>query len=132
MNIRDTLLVCGSREWDDVDTMTAWLLLMLRPGMRLVHGAARGADAMAGAFATSIRRVMEYPVDVAIDGPWPSAGVKRNARMLAAELTRIRRVLAFSTPGTGPLGLTRGTADMVARCLRANLPVTIVRPGARP
>lgn len=134
--MRDTILVCGSRGWDDGPTMTRWLDVALRvPGVnRVVHGGAKGADVYAGAIATDVFNayVDHYPVDIAIDGPWPGAGPRRNARMLDAELDRIRRVLAFSTPVDGPLGITRGPADMVSRCLRAGLAVTIVVPGARP
>ncbi len=135
---RDTILVCGSREWTDETTMRVWLeRLAPRPQDRdaitvLVHGAAAGADSMAGCLGAGFGfSVRSYPVDTSVDGPWPAAGPKRNARMLAAELPRIRRVLAFTTPGPR-CGMTKGTADMVDRCVRAGLPVTIVTPGNRP
>jgi hypothetical protein len=154
MTDRDTILVCGSATrnsvggWTDIDTIHAWVMpLFLRRHVRyLAHGDADGADrmselvlhdyAMAGMRDAEVERfisesVRRYPVDTTIDGPWPAAGPKRNARMLAAELPRIRRVLAFTTPGP-KLGMTRGTADMVERCVRAGLPVTIVTPGSRP
>ncbi len=142
MTDRDTILVCGSREWRDETTMLAWIMPWLKRDDfgRLVHGGASGADDMADSIAreyiwSCTRRVQEYlkayPVDTSIDGPWPAAGPKRNARMLAAELPRIRRVLAFTTPGPR-CGMTKGTADMVDRCVRAGLPVTIVTPGNRP
>lgn len=126
------LLVCGSREWTDRETMKRWLSRWEpRPHDRaavyaVVHGGARGADAMAGEVARELGFVpIVYAVDVAVDGPWPAAGVRRNARMLEAERERVRHVLAFTTSGPR-CGMTRGTADMVERCLRVGLAVTIV------
>jgi hypothetical protein len=132
---RDTVLVCGSRSWTDVETIDAWIWDAVETfpvsAVRLVHGDARGADRLAADIVRErydTKTVSAYPVDHALDGPWPAAGPRRNARMLAAELPRIRRVLAFALPGRP----NRGTADMIERCFRAGLAVTIVTPGSRP
>ncbi len=70
----------------------------------IVHGAARGADYLAGRWARS-NDVTEtaFPVDHVKDGPWPSAGAFRNMRMYRE--SRPDLVLAF--PGG------RGTGHMV-------------------
>jgi YspA, cpYpsA-related SLOG family len=82
----------------------------------IVHGAAHGADTLAEgwcyAFGVPSRR---YPVVYKIDGPWPAAGPRRNARMLAAERFNLSRVLAF--PGGD------GTADMCRRAREVGLVV---------
>jgi hypothetical protein len=130
---RDTILVTGSREWTDIETIREWLFPLASKLHRLVHGGAHGADSLAE--VVSIRlgfEVQSYPVDIEIDGSWPAAGVRRNERMVRAERHRIRRALAFSWHSEDPSAITRGTNDCVARCIRAGIPVVIVTPGARP
>lgn len=74
---------------------------------RLVHGAARGADRWSGIWA-QVNGVREtaYPVQIAIDGPWPGAGPNRNQRVLDSE-PDIAGLVVF--PGGS------GTADMMRR-----------------
>lgn len=82
----------------------------------IVHGDAPGGDTFAERwcwlYGVPTRR---YPVDQRLDGPWPGAGPRRNARMLNAERFNVSRVLAF--PG-GP-----GTADMCRRAREIGLVV---------
>lgn len=100
MSERYAVLVCGGRDY--VDRATMWRALdavhALRPITLLVHGGARGADALAGYWAEDHGvDVVIYPVNW--QGHGKSGGPRRNARMLERE-----RPVAF--PG-GP-----GTADM--------------------
>lgn len=125
------IVVTGSREWTDVETIRAWLAF-IQPA-RVAHGGCRtGADQIAGRIARSLGiEVVEYPVDEEVDGPWPAAGPRRNARML--ELEQPDRVVAFSwwSPAN-PKGLTSGTADCCSRALTMGRPVVVIPPGARP
>jgi hypothetical protein len=128
------LIVCGSREWRNVSLIREWMS-RLPKGTIVVHGGARGADTIAGDEARALGfEVRAYPVDNAIDGPWPAAGVRRNARMLASE-PDVDAVFAFSwvvapADRTAPKSITRGTSDMVTRALEAGIRVTIIPPPA--
>lgn len=79
------VLVCGPRKWLDQKPI-AEVLRQFPPGTIIVHGAARGADSIAGFVGELLGfEVREYPVDHELDGPWPAAGVQRNLRMLKSE-----------------------------------------------
>jgi len=129
------LLVCGSREWlgaweeiggqlPDVDDLT----VIHGACSSVVGGVQRSVDMLADFVARGLGyHVDPYPVDHALDGPWPGAGPKRNARMLRDG--RLTHGLAF-----GPLwrvtGRVTGTGDMVRRMLTAGLPVRwVAAPG---
>jgi hypothetical protein len=112
------ILVTGSRDWTDRDTIRHALIdAALGARMDLyqvtvVHGAARGADRIAGEIAREYGcRVEEHPAQWQ-DGP--SAGPRRNAHMVAlgADLC-----LAF------PHGESRGTRDCMRRAQAAGIPV---------
>ena len=128
-----TILVCGSRDFTDRPTIRAWLA-RFPAGTTVIHGAARGADTLAGEVAAELGfTVRPYPVDPALDGPWPAAGIRRNARMLAAEPS-VSRCLAFTAAlmrGSGASRRLTGTGDMCARCIEAGVVVTVVPPGGR-
>lgn len=123
------LLVCGSREWSDVERVEMEMIDMLGAGAGVViHGAARGVDQIAHTCALGRWDVAAFPADWEHDGK--AAGPKRNARMLAdgkpdrglavGRLWRWDRV----DPGSAHYGWRRtGTGDMVQRMLRAGLPV---------
>lgn len=85
----------------------------------IIHGDAPGADTLsdkwAWLFGIPVRR---YAVDHHLDGPWPGAGPRRNARMLAAERYNISRVLV--APGG------TGTADMCRKAREIGLEVEIL------
>jgi len=109
------LLVCGSRGWKDSDVIAREMAPFLADGgpRVVIHGAAPGADAIAGWLAHFGFCVYteEFPAD------WTEgkrAGPLRNARMLAEG--KPDRGLAF-----GPLyradGKRTGTGDMVQRML---------------
>jgi len=102
------LLVCGGREFTDSDTLDAFLdaihLGNRGPVELVIHGAARGADTMAGQWAQ--RRgiaCIAYKADWKHEGR--AAGPIRNKRMLDEGSPDL--VVAF--PGG------RGTANMVGQ-----------------
>ncbi|HSM93365.1 MAG TPA: SLOG family protein [Anaeromyxobacteraceae bacterium] len=131
------LLVCGSRDWTDYGRVFAEI--NREAPTEIVHGAARGADALADDAARDlgIHRV-PFPADWAAHGR--AAGPIRNRRMLAQ--ARPDRGLAFGalwwlwTKQDGALGVVAaqwkrtGTGDMVQRMLDARVPVRwIPEPG---
>lgn len=116
--------MCGGREFGKTvherfalrDVLDLWH--QRRPITTLIHGAARGADTLAGEWAVAkVVPVEVYPAQWETDGK--AAGPRRNARMLAEG--RPGAVLAF--PGGA------GTADMVARARAAGVPVALVVVG---
>jgi hypothetical protein len=117
-----TVLVCGGRDYKDRDKVFE-VLDRLHIGMRIdaiVHGAARGADHLAGAWAFT-RRVAQkrFPADWVAHGK--AAGPIRNRTMLWA--TKPDLVVAF--PGG------RGTLHMIDVAKRAKVPVMeVLRDGS--
>lgn len=87
------------------------------PATRFVHGTARGVDTLVSEWAkTQGFTVKPYPIDNAIDGPWPAAGCRRNERMLND--ARPDALVAF--PGG------TGTADCTKRAKKKGIPVYYV------
>lgn len=137
---RDTIIVTGSREWDDSETMHIWIdwawHQMIPAGLtpQLVHGGAAGADTMAGALWPEPGTIHRRPVDPAIDGPWPAAGHRRNIRMVDEFIVRTRIGLAFAAkPALFEATSKRGgTVQCACYMMRRGLPVVVVTPGARP
>lgn len=131
------LLVCGSRDWTADGEIADQLALIFDAAQErvVIHGGCRGADLIAGFCAPGVGASVEaFPVDHAIDGPWPAAGPRRNERMLRE--SKPDRCLAFGAllkpSGTGRLDGMKptGTGDMVGRCLAVRLPVRwILAPG---
>jgi len=86
------LVVSGSRDYPDQGQVEALLAFDLNRGDVLMHGAARGVDTWADSVGRELGcRVEPVPVDHALDGPWPAAGIRRNHRMLdrAAKAQRL-------------------------------------------
>ena len=113
------VIVCGGRYYADEAALFAALDAFhagpLGPIKALAHGAAKGADTLAGKWAEARGIGREtYPANWERDGK--SAGVRRNERMLLR--FRPDRVIAF------PGGV--GTADMVRRAKEDGVPVTTV------
>lgn len=108
------MLVCGGRDYDDESTLYRVLddIRRLSHGIdHVCHGAARGADTLAGAWALDWWIPCdEFPAEW--DRLGKSAGFIRNKKML--EEFRPRLVVAF--PGG------RGTANMVGMARSAGVP----------
>ena len=112
------VLVCGGRTFDDWELL-AGALDGLEPleASVIIHGAAPGADALAGRWAELRRvRVEAFPADWARHGR--AAGPIRNARMLGEGQPDV--VVAF--PGG------RGTANMVKQARAAGVLVDASGP----
>lgn len=111
------LLVCGGRDWSSVGLTYEALdrVHKKRPVTMLVTGCAKGADALAVAWAVS-RGVPHRVFRADWDGLGRRAGSVRNQQML--DVGKPDGVVAF--PGG------HGTADMVRRSLEAGL--TVWRP----
>lgn len=110
------LLVTGGRTYYN-RTQVYYVLSIIRPDV-VIQGGARGADRLALEWAIHNRVPHEdYPVDHALDGPWPGAGHSRNSRMLIAS----RPNLGLAFPGRN------GTADMTRKMIAAGLTVLQIR-----
>lgn len=111
------LLVCGGREYADASALYSALdaVHKLHPELRVViHGAARGADSLAGQWAIERGLQVEpYPADW--DKHKKGAGPIRNQKML--ERSSPHAAVAF--PGAN------GTLDMVKRLTLAKVPCWI-------
>ena len=111
------VLVCGGRDFDDVELMISVLdrLHTEKPFTMLIHGNARGADRIADDWA-SCRGVPREPYGIP-QGEWDEIGKKagplRNQRMLDEGNPDL--VVAF--PGGG------GTKDLVSRAVKAHVPL---------
>jgi hypothetical protein len=105
--------VCGSRNWTDTDAISValgWFADV--PNVLVIHGDARGADRLAGAVAKEMGfDVRPFPADWNRHGN--GAGPIRNQQMLDEGHPDI--VLAF------PLGMSRGTRDMIRRARKAGI-----------
>ncbi len=113
------VLVCGGRDYSDYSALCAALdhLLSARlPNVVIIHGAAPGADSLAGQYAVDRGLACEaFPADWQTHGR--AAGPIRNARMLAEG--KPDAVVAF--PGG------RGTANMIAQAEAARVVVQRVK-----
>ena len=123
---RMKVLVCGSRDWVDQAAIERELR-KLPPGTILVHGAARGADNIAGFVGKLLGfTIRAYPADWAAHGK--SAGPRRNTEMLHCEhpdpsMVYIELVLAFHPdPNLG-----KGTKNMVEQAAKAEPAIRIER-----
>lgn len=123
------VLVTGSRYWTDEATINEWLW-RLPPTAIIAHGDCRGADKIADRIARHLGLTVEkFPVDHAIDGPFPGAGPRRNGRMIDA--FKPTRGLAFPRFDRmwEPEG---GTWDCMKQMWERTIPVTVCPPGSRP
>lgn len=116
------VLVCGSRHFNDRTKLFCDLddLLFHFPwtGMTIIHGAAKGADTLAGEYARCNNYEVEvYPADWEKHGK--AAGHIRNTQML--EEGKPDMVVAFLGPGS------RGTANMIAQTVKAGVPLKVVK-----
>lgn len=103
------VLVCGSRYWTDVAAIR-YALSSLPKDTIIIHGAANGADSIAGEIARELGfEERPYPANWTAHGK--AAGPIRNSEMLMKEHLPgdpISHVLAFSKDFAN----SRGTKDM--------------------
>jgi hypothetical protein len=147
------ILYFGSRDWIDVPDgwtladahqVTRSRGTVLREGVRykaiwarmdrdiadfgaalVVEGEADGADILARLVAREHEQGVEaYPVNHAVDGPWPWAGPRRNARMCREGRPTAARGFVTGVRGTP---LSRGSAGMLDILRRAGVPTIVHR-----
>jgi SLOG family YspA-like protein len=111
------LLICGARDWTD-RFIVDMVLANYPPGTVVIHGAARGADTIAGELGKAMGFEVEpYPADWKKYGR--AAGPIRNQQML--DEGKPTELVAFNND----LRHSNGTHDMLTRARRAGLPVAI-------
>lgn len=128
------ILVCGDRGWTDYDFIAMHLAAfdVDRCIERVIHGAAPGADTLAGQwFLSTGRTPLVYPADWQAHGR--AAGPKRNQLMLDKLLSYEDKdadewnvlVVAFHDN----IEASKGTKDMVRRAKRRVLTYVIGHNG---
>jgi hypothetical protein len=109
------IIICGSRTWTNETIIENYLDTVPKDTI-IVHGAARGADRIAGKVAKRLGfEVREYPAQ------WEQFGLRagpmRNIQML--EVEHPRRVVAFRMDG-----VSKGTDHMLTSAHRYHVPTT--------
>jgi hypothetical protein len=101
------VLVCGSRDWTDIDIVYK-RLQSLPSSTTIVHGGCRGADMIADSVAKKLGlNIKCFPAEWNKHGK--SAGPKRNQKMI--DETNPELVIAFHQD----IESSRGTKDMINR-----------------
>ena len=123
------ILVCGDRKWSDQDTMLRVLRKIREKQdnckgiVTVIHGAAKGADSMAGKIANSFAKSHAWRVKP-FSANWKkfgnSAGPIRNRQMLKEKPDL---VLAFHNN----LKKSKGTLDMVQIALETGARVKLYK-----
>lgn len=112
------VLCCGDREWSDRLTILR-RLKQLSGEILVIHGAARGADILAGECAKELGFwVMEFPADW--DKHGKSAGPIRNIQMLNE---KPQLVIAFHPD----LSKSRGTAHTVREAKKRGIETEVIK-----
>ena len=113
------VLICGDRHWSDplpIRRVLEWVSV----DTIVIHGAAPGADSLAGDIAEELGlSVLAFPADWAKFGR--AAGPKRNEQMLKEGQPD---VVVYCHDD---LDKSRGTKNMVGKAVKAGLPVHNVR-----
>jgi hypothetical protein len=113
------ILVCGGRKFDDYKLLSEHLNQFISTGLTIIHGAAKGADSLAGSWAKDNADNTEiYPADWNKYGK--RAGYIRNVQMLNEGKPDL--VVAF--PGG------KGTEMMINIAEAAGVPVVRVNEKA--
>lgn len=111
------VLVCGDRNWTDKEAIKV-RLQGLPKDSTIIHGAARGADSLAGLCATELQLgVQAFSADWATHGK--AAGPIRNRQMLDQKPDL---VIAFHPN----LASSKGTKDCVGEARRRGILVEII------
>lgn len=110
------VLVCGDRNWNDPKLIKLRLKKLSRNTI-IIHGAARGADTLAGIAAKELgMEVIEFPAKWNIYGI--AAGPIRNQQMLEQNPDL---VIAFHDD----IDSSKGTKDMMNRAKRKGIPTEL-------
>ena len=114
------ILICGDREWSDLDLIKECLNLIRKRVKAVVHGGARGADKLAGeaALVLKIELVEVYHADWSKYGR--AAGPVRNQKMLDCGEPDIG--WAFHDH----ILRSKGTRDMLRRLRKAEKPNALI------
>jgi hypothetical protein len=117
---RRYVVITGSRHWRDEKKIRE-RLARLPEDTIITHGAARkGADDIADGLCYELGfEVDPCPVNTKVDGPWPGAGHKRNARML--DKHRPGLVIAFRSGGK-----SNGTDNCIKEAKKRGIEVDVV------
>lgn len=120
------VLICGSRNWKDRLPIKS-LIDQLPYHCVVVHGGCKsGADWIADRKARRAGlRVEVCPVNHELDGPWPGAGPRRNARMLR-DHGPFDLAFAFRSEGE-----SRGTDDTIRRAKSLHIPTFVIHEGGQ-
>lgn len=119
------VIVCGSREWSDAAIVRWFLGSRDRHVTTVIHGAARGADRIAGQVARQLGfDVVEFPADWL--GKGKAAGHIRNKVMLDEGKPAV--VVAFKD-GFDFTHQRGGTENMVRIAKEAGVPTYVVSHG---
>ena len=112
------LLVCGDRNWTDVESIAQQIRVM-HPDV-IIEGEARGADSIARGYAKGAGiPVLSFPAQWGKYGK--SAGPIRNQQMLDAG--NPNRVIAFHHN----IAKSKGTKDMVERARKAGIETMVFK-----
>jgi len=107
------VLICGDREWNDYKSIVA-ILEKFGKGTIVIHGAARGADSLAGIAGNDLGyEVLKFPAQW--DKYGKAAGVIRNQQML--DEGKPDCAVAFHDN----IKSSKGTKDMIKRLEKANI-----------
>jgi len=117
------LLVCGGRTYFDGEHVYRTLdrVKAKHEIEVLIQGGARGADELAKCWALA-KGVpwVGFPIDHALDGPWPGAGPARNRHMLHEG--KPTAVVAFPSTGTGTDHMCRIAGEAGVKVWRVKPP----------
>jgi len=109
------VLICGGRDYTNRRKIHDYVATLPLDAV-VIHGAARGADRIAGYFA-NVEKLKIEPFPARWETEGRSAGIKRNIRML--EEGKPDLVVYFHDD----IENSKGTKDMVARAKKAGIEV---------
>lgn len=116
-----TILICGDRNYIDVETITSVLTMCQQKygSITIIHGGCSGADTISGAYATCNKLPCKsFPAQWKQYGR--GAGPIRNKQMI--EEGNPSLVIAFHPD----IKSSKGTKDMVSQAMKKNIPVMLV------
>jgi hypothetical protein len=120
-NVPLRILITGDRDWIDAIPIID-MLKVAHPSTIIIHGAAKGADKLAGIIAEHYGlKVLPYPAEWTKYGK--PAGPIRNKQMI--DEGKPDYVLAFHND----IKNSKGTKNMIEQSLKAHIPVRLYSNG---